>query len=118
MTSFRRLVIGITEWMAVISILLSTLIGGSFGAALGTLEPRIFGMISHVDVNVQGVGQVATLGGVIGFVAGALVGFVMSSQLAGMLFAFAQIERNTRSLLERQEPYYGDAEYERTAPRF
>ena len=104
---------GIIQMMAVLSILLGTFIGGLSGAAtLGA--SGIFA--SNVNVNLQGIGQVATTGVVFGFIVGAILGFVLTSTLAGTIFFFAQIERNTRSLLERErleEP----TQY-RAAPRF
>lgn len=116
MTSFRRLVMGIAEMMAVLSIFFGTFVGGIYGAAYGTLWSRIFGIASNVDISLQGIGQVATTGTVFGFIMGAILGFVLSSSLAGTIFFFAQIERNTRSLLER-ECFEEPTQY-RTAPRF
>jgi hypothetical protein len=113
MTSFRKFVMGIAEMVAVLSIFFGTFVGGIYGAASGTfLQSGIFG----VDISLQGIGQVATTGIVFGFVMGAILGFVLSSSLAGTVFFFAQIERNTRSLLER-ERFEEPTQY-RTAPRF
>ena len=100
MTSFRRLVMGIVEMMAVLSIFFGTFVGGIYGAALGS--SGIFGIASNLDINLQGIGHVATTGAVFGFIMGAILGFVLWSTLAGIVFFFAQIERNTRSLLERE----------------
>jgi len=116
MTSFRRIVIGIAEAMAMMSIFLSTFVGGLFGAASGAFRSGIFGIASNVDISLQGIGQVATTGAVFGFIMGAILGFVVSSTLAGIVFTFAQIERNTRSLLER-ERFEEPTQY-RAAPRF
>ena len=99
MTSFRRLVMGIVEAMAVLSIIFGTLVGGLYGAASGALFP---GIASNVDISLQGIGQVATAETALGFIVGAILGFVLSSTLAAVVFFFAQIERNTRSLLERE----------------
>ena len=114
MTSFRRLVMGIIEMMAVLSIFLGTFVGGIYGAASGAFWSRIFGIASNVAIS--GIGQVATTGAVFGFIMGAILGFVLSSTLAGTVFFFAQIERNTRSLLER-ERFEEPTQY-RAAPRF
>ena len=102
MTSFRRLVMGIVEAMAVLSIIFGTLVGGLYGAASGPVWSGIFGIAPNVGIRLQGVGQVATSGAVFGFIIGAILGFVIWSTLAGTVFFFAQIERNTRSLLERE----------------
>ena len=113
MTSFRRLVMGIAEMMAALSIFFGTLYGGIAGAASGAFWSGIFG---NVDISLQGIGQVATTGTVFGFIMGAILGFVLSSALASTVFFFAQIERNTRSLLER-ERFEEPTQY-RPAPRF
>jgi hypothetical protein len=113
MTSFRRLVMGIIETMAVLSIFFGTFVGGIYGAASGAFfRSGIFG----VDISLQGIGQVATTGAVFGFIMGAILGFVISSTTAGAVFFFAHIERNTRSLLER-ERFEEPTQY-RAAPRF
>src|SRR6516162_809847 len=114
MTSFRRLVMGITETMAVLWIFFGTFIGGIYGAASGAFFRS--GIFGNVDISLQGIGHVATTGGVIGSIMGAILGFVLSSPLAGTVFFFAQIERNTRSLLER-ERFEEPTQY-RAAPRF
>jgi hypothetical protein len=106
MTSFRRLVMGIAETMAVLSIFFGTLIGGIYGAVSG----------AGIGTNLQGIGQVSTTGVVFGFIIGAILGFVLSSSLAATVFFFAQIERNTRGLLER-ERFEEPTQY-RAAPRF
>ena len=116
MTSFRRLVMGIVETMAVLSIFFGTFVGGIYGAASGAVWFGILGIAPNVDIRLQGIGQVATTGVVFGFIMGAILGFVLSSTLAGTVFFFAQIERNTRSLLER-ERFEEPTQY-RAAPRF
>jgi len=103
---------GIVETMAVLSIFFGTFVGGIYGAFLS----GIFGIASNVDISLRGIGQVATTGTVFGFIMGAILGFVVSSTLAGTVFFFAQIERNTRSLLER-ERFKEPTQY-RAAPRF
>ena len=113
MTSFRRLVMGIVEAMAVLSIFFGTFVGGVYGAAVGW--SGIFGIASNVNIGLQGIGQ-ANAGAVFGFIMGAILGFVLSSTAAGTIFFFAQIERNTRSLLER-ERFEEPTQY-RAAPRF
>ena len=117
MTSFRRLVMGIIETMAVLSIFFGTFVGGIYGAASGAFfRSGIFGIASNVDISLQGIGQVASTEAVLGFIMGASLGFVLSSIGAGAVFFFAQIERNTRSLLER-ERFEEPTQY-RAAPRF
>ena len=116
MTSFRRLVMGIAETMAVLSIFFGTFVGGIYGAASGAFFPGIFGIASNVDISLQGIGHVATTGVAFGFIMGAVLGFALSSSLAATVFFFAQIERNTRSLLER-ERFEEPTQY-RAAPRF
>ena len=104
---------GIAEMMAALSIFFGTFVGGIYGAASGAfLRSGIFGN----DISLQGIGHVATTGVVFGFIMGAILGFVLSSSLAGTVFFFAQIERNTRSLLER-ERFEEPTQY-RAAPRF
>ncbi|WP_426530480.1 hypothetical protein [Bradyrhizobium sp. McL0615] len=115
MTSFRRLVMGIAELMAVLSILFGTLAGGIYGAFYGAILSPIFG-VANVDVNLQGFGHVANAGFVFGTIVGVVLGFVLSSSVAGCIFFFAQIERNTRSLLERE--HFDEPTQYRTAPRF
>ena len=55
MPFFRRLVMGIVELMAVLSIFFGTFVGGIYGAASGAL---FRGIASNVDINLQGIGQV------------------------------------------------------------
>jgi len=88
---------GIAETMAVLSIFFGTFVGG-------------------ISVAASGIGRVATTGVVFGVIMGAIVGFVLSSTLAAVVFFFAQIERNTRSLWER-ERFEEPTQY-RAAPRF
>jgi hypothetical protein len=105
---------GIAEAMAVLSIFFGTIAGGIYGAALGA--SRIFGTASAVDISLQGIGRVGTTGVVFGFIMGAILGFALSASLAGTVFFFAQIERNTRSLL-KSERFAEPTQY-RTEPRF
>jgi len=114
MTSFRRLVIGIAEAVAVVSIFVCTLIAGLVGAASGAFRSGTFAALSNAEVNLQSLGAPVSTGTVVGFFVGAVGGFVVSSTLAGILFIFAQIERNTRSLLY-QESFRGSDP--RAAPR-
>jgi hypothetical protein len=104
---------GIAESMAALSIFFGTFVGGIYGAVF--FRSAIFG-IASVGISLQGVGQVATIGAVLGFIVGAILGFVLSSSLAATVFFFSQIERNTRSLLER-ERFEEPTQY-RAAPRF
>ena len=99
MTSFRRLVIAVAEAVQVLLILGCTLWGGVLGATSGTFRSMIMS-VAYTDVRIEGIGNVATVGGVFGFIIGAICGFVAASTLAGTLFALVQIERNTRGLLE------------------
>jgi hypothetical protein len=117
MTSFRRLVMGIIETMAVLSIFFGTFVTGIVGAAYGSLFHGIFGIASNVDISLKGIGHVASTEAVLGFIMGAILGFVLSSIGAGAVFFFAQIERNTRSLLEERERFEEPTQY-RAAPRF
>ena len=103
---------GIIELMAVLSIFFGTFAGGISGAAAFFRS----GIASNVSISLQGIGQVATTGAVLGFIMGAILGFVLLSTLAGTVFFFSQIERNTRSLLER-ERFEEPTQY-RAAPRF
>ena len=118
MTSFRRLIIGIAEGAGLFSIFIFTLVGGIAGAASGAFRSSIYGLATNIDVHVQGIGNVGSIGAVLGFIIGAIGGFVVSAIMAGTLFIFIQIiERNTRSLLEREQDR---DQYEvpyRTAPR-
>ena len=107
---------GIVEAMAVLSIFFGTFVGGIYGAASGAAWSGIFGIAPNVDIRLQGIGQVATTGVAFGFIMGAILAFVVSSTAAGTVFFFAQIERNTRSLLER-ERFEEPTQY-RAAPRF
>ena len=112
MTSFRRLVMGIAEMMAVLSIFFGTFYGGILGAAGGALfRSDIFDVV----ISLQRIGHVATNGVAFGFIMGAILGFALTSSVAGAVFFFAQIERNTRSLLE--ERFEEPTQY-RAAPRF
>src|SRR6516165_8647665 len=55
MTSFRRLVMGIAETIAVLSIFFGTFVGGIYGAASGAFfRSDIFGIASNVDIRLQG----------------------------------------------------------------
>jgi hypothetical protein len=116
MTSFRRLVMGLAEMMAALSIFVGTFVGGISGAASGAVfGSNIFGKASNVDISLQGIGHAPT-GVVAGFIMGALLAFALSSSLAATVFFFAQIERNTRSLLERER--FEERTQYRAAPRF
>jgi hypothetical protein len=116
MTSFRRLVMAIIEMMAVLSIFFGTLAGGIYGAVTGAFWSGIFGIASNVDIHLQGIGPVATTGTAFGSIVGAILGFVLSSTAAGTVFFFAQIERNTRNLLERER--FEEPKQYRADPRF
>ena len=113
-TAFRRFVIVTAEVMQILSMIFCTLIGGLVGAASGGLQSSMFGI--GTSVHIQGLGEVATVGSAVGFLLGAIVGFVLSATVAALLFAFAQIERNTRSLNETGSPAH-PTPY-REAPRF
>jgi hypothetical protein len=104
---------GIAEMMAALSIFFGIFVGGIYGGASGAVWSGIFG---NVDISLQGIGHVATTGVVFGSIMGAILGFVVSSSLAGTVFFFAQIERNTRGLLER-ERFEEPTQY-RASPRF
>jgi hypothetical protein len=104
--------------MAVISIFFATFVGGLLGAASGAFRSGIFGLASNVNVSMQGLGEIASVGAVLGFITGAAVAFVVSSTLAGVVFMFAQIERNTRSLLQPEMDHLQQPTQYRAAPRF
>jgi hypothetical protein len=105
---------GIAETMAMLSIFLGTLVFGIYGAAAGSFfRSGIFGN----DISLQGIGHIATTGVVFGFIMGAILGFILSSSVGATIFFFAQIERNTRSLLERERFEEPRQQY-RVAPRF
>ncbi|MBR0742096.1 hypothetical protein JQ581_34685 [Bradyrhizobium liaoningense] len=104
---------GIAETMAVLSIFFGTFLGGVYGAASGAFFP--FGFFG-IDISLQGIGHVATTGVVFGFIMGAILGFVLSSSAAGTIFFFAQIERNTRRILERDR--FEEPTQYRADPRF
>jgi hypothetical protein len=106
---------GIAEMMAALSIFFGTFVGGIYGAAYGAIFPGIFGIASNADISLQGIGHAPT-GVVAGFIMGAILAFALSSSLAATVFFFAQIERNTRSLLERQR--FEEPTQYRAAPRF
>lgn len=112
MTSFRRFVIVIAEVMQILSMLVVTLYGGVIGAYSGS----VFGL--STGVRIEGLGEVASVGGVVGFCMGALVGFFLSATAAAILFAFVQIERNTRILLTNEVAQPVSVEQMRRAPHF
>jgi hypothetical protein len=112
MTSFRRFVILIAEVMQILSMLVGTLYGGVIGAASGSM----FGPAT--GVRIERLGEVASVGGVVGFCIGALGGFVLSATFAAILFALSQIERNTRILLANEVAQPVSVEQMRRAPHF
>ena len=116
MTSFRRFVIVIAEAMQVLSMVICTLLGGIFGAASGAFRSAIF--VSSSNINIDGVGQVASTGAVIGVCIGAIAGFVVSSTVASIVFCFVQIERNTRGPLENASSFPALSEPHQSTPRF
>src|ERR1019366_4433235 len=117
MTSFRRFVIAVAEVMQVLSMIICTLLGGMLGAASGAMRSAMFGMIIG-DVHIDGIGQTVSGGAVLGFILGAIGGFIASSTLAGIVFTFVQIERNTRGPLENVSNFSSQSEQYNAAPRF
>ena len=90
MRSFRRFVIGLAEVIQIISMIAFTLLCGVVGGAYGTMLGLDFG-------NLQFANQGATsTGALLGFGAGALVGFTTSATVAAFLFVLAEIAMNTR----------------------
>ena len=112
MTFFRRLVIGVAQLVLVVSIFVYSLICGLAGAALGSVY---FVGLNSSSVQFVHSGSV-TMGSVVGFVLGALVGITVTCSLTAIVFALAQIERNTRPQ-ERDFVPEQTAQY-RSAPRF
>lgn len=102
MTAFRRFVIVVAEIVQVLSIIFCTLLGGVFGSASGAFRSGLFGVATggYSGINIDGLGQIASTGAVLGFIIGAIGGFVASCTLAGIVFTFVQIERNTRAGVE------------------
>jgi large-conductance mechanosensitive channel len=89
MTSFRRLVIGIAEFFLVVSMIVFTFVSGIVGAAIGSIY------FDSTSVHFANSGSV---GAVVGFCLGALIGFTVTCSTAAIVFALIQIERNTRPL--------------------
>ena len=94
MTSFRRLVIGIAEFLLVVSMIVFTFVSGVVGGAVGS---TYFVALNSTSVHFANSGSV-TVGAVVGFCLGALIGFTVTCSMAAIVFAIAQIERNTRPL--------------------
>jgi hypothetical protein len=97
-TSFRRFVMGIAEAIQILSMIVCTVVGGVFGAVSGIF--REFGFTGQLTVDRMSV--VLSTSELLGFCIGALGGFVLSATLAGIVFTFVQIERNTRSLMDQE----------------
>ena len=112
MTSFRRLVIGVAEFLLVVSMIVFTFVSGVAGGALGHIY---FVGLNTTSVHFANSGSV-TVGTVVGFGLGALIGFTVTCSSAAIVFAIAQIERNTRPLEGEFTPAQ-NAQY-RAAPRF
>jgi hypothetical protein len=94
MTSFRRLVIGTAEFFLVVSIIVFTFVFGVYGAVIGGAA---FVDLNSTSVHFANSGSV-TVGAVVGFCLGALIGFTVTCSTAAIVFALIQIERNTRPL--------------------
>jgi hypothetical protein len=94
MTSFRRLVIGIAEFLLVVSMIVSTFVFGAAGAAIGGVY---FVALNSTLVHFANFGSV-TLGAVAGFCLGALMEFTFTCSSAAIVFAINQTERSTRPL--------------------
>jgi hypothetical protein len=111
MASFRRLVIGITEFFLVISIFVFTFLSGVAGAVWGRLY---FEALNATSIHFSNSAPVP-VGTVVGASLGALIGLTTTCSLAAMIFAVSQIERNTRLLMEnawgsaREPVQYRDA---------
>jgi hypothetical protein len=94
MTSFRRLVMGVAEFLLVVSMLVITFAFGVMGGALGN---AYFFDLNSTLVHFGSLGT-TSLGAVVGFFLGALIGFTLTCSSAAVVFAIAQIERNTRPI--------------------
>jgi hypothetical protein len=97
MTWFRRLVIGITEFFLVISIFVFTILSGIAGGFLGGVY---FTGLNATSMQI-GSSHFADVGTVVGSILGGLIGFTTTATTTAMIFAVSQIERNTRSLIDK-----------------
>jgi uncharacterized membrane protein len=100
---------GIAEFLLVVSMIVFTFVSGVIGGALGG---AYFVDLNSTLVHFANLGS-TTVGTVVGFCLGALIGFTVTCSSAAIVFTIAQIERNTRPLDGESTPY----EY-RAAPRF
>lgn len=82
-TTVRRLIIRISEVLALIIIFGSTLIAGFMSASWAYAQSRILGQSPEFST-------------FLGFVLGALSGFITSAVLFGFLFILIEIAENTR----------------------
>ena len=89
MRSFRRFFIILAELMQVCSLLLWT-IGGAWGGARVARIAFDYGYLQNLLPLDSALNAGVVLGG--------LIGFVISATAAAIVFAFAQIELNTRAV--------------------
>jgi hypothetical protein len=89
MRPLRKLIIGLAEMMQVVSLLVWT-IGGAWGGARAVTVAVDAGYFHNVIPLESGQ--------TVGIVLGGLVGFAISATAAAVVFAFAQIEANTREV--------------------
>ena len=94
MRSLRRLIIALAELVQVLSLLLWT-IGGAWGG----------GRVARIIFDYGYLRNTLPLDSAInaGLVLGGIVGFVLSATAAALVFAFAQIEVNTREVARYYE---------------
>ncbi len=95
MRSLRRLIIVLAEIVQVFSLILWT-VGGGWAGARGARIAFDYGHLTDILPLDRAIDA--------GMALGAFVGFVISATVAALVFAFAQIEVNTRELAR----YYMD----------
>jgi hypothetical protein len=97
MSGFRRLIIGVAEFFQVISIFALTAGGGYAGywcASLLESSPSIRDTyLGSLQISIGGFPARVVLFVILG----ALIGLISAASMAAILFALAQIEKNTRS---------------------
>jgi hypothetical protein len=114
MTWFRRLVIGVTEFLLVVSMFVLTISMGMAGAVLGS---TYFIGLNTTSIHFANLAPIP-VGTVVGSGLGALIGFTWTCSLTAIIFAIAQIERNTRNSAEIKLAHASQPAEFRAAPRF
>ena len=95
MRSLRRLIIVLAEIVQVFSLILWT-VGGGWAGARGAQIAFDYGHLTDILPLARAID--------VGMALGAFIGFVISATAAALVFAFAQIEVNTREVAH----YYMD----------